>query len=294
MTKRLVLTLIVVLGICVDSYSQLVIGKSAGQIITEKAVCRSVIVIKQSYQVKNKKNGKVYGRNGRSEFGHFYSLGVKTEAGLVLTEGALKPWMYDTAYKKVEENYEPVVSLTEIRDIEVEGNVKFKQLPLKIDRNQPEGVWIANSDSIVPYAMELDNAVGSKDGWLIWYVAQKDLDTTPEGKVVVKTISKKVDISGNGEDMDIESPDGGNNILGAIYVCPTYLGGGHIAYKLCGVAIKNDSQWKLRIPFVNYTFEKTSKEKVVEPAIPQTEVSDETEQEDVELTPIEKGKKRKK
>ena len=294
MTKRLVLTLIVVLGICVDSYSQLVIGKSAGQIITEKAVCGSVIVIKQSYQVKNKKNGKVYGRNGRSEFGHFYSLGVKTEAGLVLTEGALKPWMYDTAYKKVEENYEPVISLTEVRDIEGDGKVKFRQLPLKIDRNQPEGVWIANNDSIVPYAMELDNAAGSKDGWLIWYVAQKDLDTAPEGKVVLNTISKKVDISSNGEEIDIESPDGGNNILGAIYVCPVYLGGGHIAYKLGGVAIKNESQWKLRIPFINYTPEKTSKENAVEQNDPQTEVSDEKEQEDVELTPIEKGKKRKK
>lgn len=293
MTKKLVLTLVAVLSIFTDSNSQIVIGKSAGQLITENAVCGSVVVVKQSYQVKNKKNGKVYGRNGRSDFGHFYSLGVKTEAGLVLTDGALKPWLFDTAYKKVEGDYEPVISLTEVRDVEDGGNNKFTQNPLKLDRNQPEGVWIANNNNIVPNAMELDITEGNKDGWLIWYIAQKDLDTDSDGKIGLKTISKKVEISGNGEELEIETPDSGSNVLGAIYTCPVYIGGGHVAYKLVGVAVKNEKQWKLRMPFIGFSFEKKSTEKATEQVNPKTDL-EEKEQEEVELTPIEKGKKNKK
>ena len=193
--KRIVVVLFAFLGIFTESYSQLVIGKSAGQVITECAVSGSVVIVKQSYQVKNKKNGKVYGRNGRSDFGHFYSIGVKTDAGLVLTDGALKPWLFDIAYNKVENNYEPVISLTEIREVEDNGNVKFTQKPLKLDRNQPEGLWIANNDEIAPNSMELDLTDGTKDGWLIWYMSQSDLDNNAEGVVSLKTISKKIEIS---------------------------------------------------------------------------------------------------
>lgn len=277
-----------------ESYSQIVIGKSAGQIITESAIGGSVIIVKQSYQVKNKKSGKVYGRNGRSDFGHFYSLGVKTEAGLVLTDGALKPWLYDSAFKKVENDYEPVISLTEIREVEDSGNVKFTQKPLKLDRNQPEGLWIANNSDIAPNSMELDQTDGNKDGWLIWYIAQKDLDSTAEGEINLKTVSKKVEMSGNGEELDIESPDGGNNVIGAIFVYPTYRGGGHVVYKLVGMAVKDEKQWKLRMPFAAFSFEKKDNGKEVEQAPKETEVTENKEQENVELTPIEKGKNSKK
>lgn len=291
--KRIIFIIAIILGIFTDGYSQLVIGKSAGQIITENAVKGSVVIVRQSYQVKNKKTGKIYGRNGRSDFGHFYSIGLKTDAGLVLTDGALKPWLFDTAFKKVEDEYEPIISLTEIRDIEDSGNVKFTQCPLKLDRNQPEGVWIANNNKIMPNAMELDLTDGTKDGWLIWYLAPKNLDDTPDSKISLQIVSKKVELSGSVE-QDLDSPNGGSNVLGAIYVCPAYLGGGHVTYKLVGVAVKNDKQWKLQMPFTAFSFDKKSVTSDSEYETPKAEDANEEKQGDVELTPIEKGKKKSK
>lgn len=292
--KRIFIVLFAFVCTFTGSYSQIVIGKSAGQVITECAVSGSVVIVKQSYQVKNKKSAKVYGRNGRSDFGHCYSLGVKTEAGLVLTDCALKPWLFDPAFKKVENDYDPVISLTEIREVEDSGSVKFTQNPLKLDRNQPEGLWIANNNDIAPKFMELDHTEGSKDGWLIWYIAQKDLDNTADGKITLKTISKKVETSSNGgEECDIESPDGGCNVLGAIFVYPTYPGGGHVTYKLVGMAVKKEKEWKLRMPFVTFSFEKKGSEEVEQP-VAETEKKEDKAQEEVELTPIEKEKTSKK
>ena len=258
--------------------------------VVKNAINGSIVVVKQSYQVKHKKNGKVYGRNGRKDFGHYYSIGVKTEAGLVLTDGALKPWLYDSAFKKVEQEYEPVISLTEVRDVESDGQTKFSQYPLKMTRQQPEGLWIANAENMDSNAMEIDQEEGEKDGWLIWFTAKKDLDANPEIGITIQTINKKMGIKAGSEDFDINAPEGGDLLLGGIYVCPTYLGGGHVVYRLVGMTAKEEKQWKLRAPFMEYFFERdqADQQQQDEPAVEEAE-----QEQEVELTPIAQDKKKK-
>lgn len=257
-----------------------------------KSIKGSVVVVRQSYQVRNRKTGKVYGRNGRADFGHHYSLGIRTEAGLVLTDGAIKPWEYDPSFKKVAQDYEPVISLTEIRDVESDGDVKFKQCPLQLERPQPDGAWIANAKDIVPQAIEIDLSGGNKDGWLIWFTAKKNLDNTPESEIAIRANSKKIE-AGNGDE-DVNYTSDSDMVLGGMYICPIYLGGGHIINKLVGIVVKDDKQWKLRTPFVDFFIEKPSDNQSTKEETPSIEETENTESEEMELTPIEKDKKESK
>lgn len=284
--------ILILLFITTKIFAQLEIGSltTSGQKITENAIKGSISIIKQSYQVKNKKNGKSYGRNGRKDFGHTFSITIKTNAGLVLNDLALKPWLYDNAFKKVENDYEPFISLTEIRDIEEGEGTDYSQCPLKMIRNQPDGIWIANSEKIAPNSMEVDKEEGIKDGWMIWYISKQDLDSVPGAKISIQSANKKIEIKKGAEDMDIGNPIGTGTILGGIYVSPHYKGGGHVSYQLVGVAIKEENQWKLRTPFIDYMFEQgtTSQDTTSKPG----DSEDDNTQDDIELTPI--GKKEKK
>ena len=269
--------------------------QSNNETLVKKALIGSIVVVKQSYQVKNKNTGKVYGRNGKKEFGQNYSIGVKTEAGLVLTDAALKPWLDDNAFKKVEDTYEPFISLTEIRDISSEGNDKFVQCPLQMGRQQPNGVWIANAGDVAHNAMEIDTEDGNKEGCLIWCVALDNLDKDAKAKISLQTVSKAIDLGGG--EISIDSPGDADTTLGAIYVCPAFLGGGHVAYRLVGLAAKEDNSWKLCMPFVGYSYDKSTTVEEQPHDAPNTgdDVTEiPQEDEDVELTPIEGNKKKKK
>lgn len=274
--------------------AQLSIGKSAGQIITENAVKGSVVIVKQSYQVKSKKNGKVFGRNGKKEFGQHFSIGVITENGLVLTEASLKPWIDDKAFKSVEDNYEPFISLTEIRAMEGKEQLKYVQCPLQIGNQQPNGIWIAQTNNSSNNSMEIDPEEGNKDGWLIWYTSKESLYSNSESSVSIQTINKKLDI--NGGDIEIGGPSNSELLLGGIYVTPIYLGGGHISFKLVGIAIKENDKWTLRTPFIGYSNEKTIavQEEQLQETVQQEEEKTEESQEEIELTPVAQDKKTKK
>ena len=291
--------LFILLIFSIQSYAQIEIGSltTSGQKITEGAIEESAFVIKQFYQVKNKKNGKIFGRNGRKDFGHSYSVGVKTEAGLVMTDMAIKPWLYDDAFQKVKKDYEPFVSLTETRDVRNSSEKPFGQCPLKIGGQQLDGVWIANTATVGPNEMGIDVDDGVKDGWFVWLIAKKDLETDESATIVLHTSNKKIEIKAESEDLDIDIPSGSDLVLGGFYVCPSFIGGGRVAYKLDGIAIKDENKWKLRTPFVGFQFNRSSESqedaKKSQPNEQKHDIQD--DEEDLGLTPIdEKAKKQKK
>lgn len=305
--KKYIVTLLIVLLASETIYAQLLgsleidplkisVSATPDSLII-KALKGSPVIIKQSYQVKNKKTGKIYGRSGRKDFGHNYTIGVKTEYGLVLTNDALKPWQFDDAYKKVEQEYEPAISLTEIRNVDSDKKTKFSQSPLKISRQELQNVWLANLADIQPNSMEIDLESGQKDGCLIWFISKKEVEINDTTPIVILSVSKKIEI-GKCSDIEIDSPSNKDHIIGGIYVCPTYLGGGHVTYKLVGIAVKDDDKWKLLTPFVGFSYDKPSASELEQPKedgnsekTPEEGVHE--DQQDIELTPIDEGKKKK-
>lgn len=271
-----------------SAHGQLSVIKLQSSALVENALDGSVVVVRQSYRVKDKKTGKPYGQNGRAYFGHTYSIGVKTSSGLILTDAALKPWLHDPAYKKVMDAYDPVVSLTEIRVVRNNENPDYVQCPLRIHGTQPDGLWIADTDSTSSSDMEIDVTSGKKEGWIIWYVAKQDLEQSPLSNISLQISNKVYDVK-FGEDQDVDNPIGGNKIIGGLYVCPYYSGGGHINFRLVGMMVRDDNKWKLHTPFVDMNIDQplsASEDDVDNP-------SDESEDE-LNLTPIDDSKKKSK
>lgn len=276
-------------------FAQLSIRKPSGQVMVEKSIDGSIVLVKQSYQVKSKKTGKIYGRSGRKDFGHSFSIAIKSEHGFLLTEKGLKPWLYDESFKKVENDYEPVISMTEIREISTES--KFIQCPMKIQSQQPaEGIWIANiADSLNTDKLEIDNENGVKDGWLIWFYSPKDSKADELGAVSLQSVNKKIDVKDD-KSIDIDEPANSNHVLGGVYVCPYFIGGGHIVYKFVGMVVKIENKWKLQIPFVGMSHENSSVEPDEKPQEEPNveEPAQEKDDQDIDLTPVEQPKDKKK
>ncbi len=266
------------------------IVKSTGQKITESAIQGSCVVVRQSYQIKNKKTGIVYGRNGHDEFGKIYSIGVKTDAGLVLIEKAIKPWLYDIDFKKVEDDYDPLIFLTEVGEIVSDAKVSYSACPISIGRQQPNGAWVANASVSSPNYLSIDSDLGQKDGWLVWYTAD-NINSNDSTALSIQSFNRKVEANEEGTDIDIDAPVGAGAPIGGIYVCPFYEGNGRVVYKLTGIIIPNNNKWVLRTPFVGYSYEKFSSDNTESP---QTKSLEDAVQdtESLDLTPIQDDSKK--
>ena len=269
--------------------------------IASKATFTSVAIIKQSYQIKDKKKGQVFGRDGRNDFGHSYSLAIKTEAGLILTDIALQPWLYDEDFKKVEKDYEPIISLTEMRNIHSDGNVKFKQTPLKIGQEQPNGIWLATTEDPFENSLAIDAEDGQKDGCIIWFCVNQNIDKNPNAKVFLKTSQIKMDVKESRNYSTVGPPAGQELVLGGIFVRPVFLGSGQVIYKLVGVATKDENDWRLCTPFVGFVNNLAPKKEKVEKSAESIEETKRKEaipegeniEKELELTPIKQNKKKK-
>ena len=281
-----VICVIVVLLYVITLNAQIYV-KSTGQAMVEKAVEESFVVVKQSYQLKDKKTGKIFGKNGRSDFGHSYSLGVKTCMGLVITDDALKPWNTDKDFKKVGDSYEPIISLTEARPLVGKEKLSYVQCPLHIGSTQPDGLWIADTGKNEPNSMEIDNSSGKKEGWIVWLTAKQSLEDNPDVSFTLQTLSKEIEVNEN-KDLEIDSFNSNDYILGGVYVCPVYSGGGHVSFQLVGMTIKDGDKWKLRTSFVGMAIDapSTSTNQGVD--------GSDNNEEDLNLTPIEQEKKKSK
>lgn len=262
--KRIVIILLSMMALLQSGAQKIV--KSTGQKITESAILGSCVVVKQSYQIKNKKTGIVYGRNGRDEFGKSYSIGVKTDAGLVLIEKAIKPWLYDVDFKKVKDDYDPLIFLTEVGEIVSDAKVSYSACPISIGHQQPNGAWVANVSVNSPNILGIDTELGQKDGWLVWYTAD-NINSNDSTALSVQSVNRKIEANEEGVDIDVEAPIGAGTPVGGIYVCPFYEGNGRVVYKLTGIIIQNDNKWVLRTPFVGYFYEKSSSENTESPQV---------------------------
>lgn len=286
--KRTVIILLAMMALLPLSAQKIV--KSTGQKITESAIQGSCVVVRQSYQIKNKKTGIVYGRNGRDEFGKSYSIGVKTDAGLVLIEKAIKPWLYDADFKKVEDDYDPLIFLTEMGEIDAEANVSYSACPISIGRQQPNGAWVAGTSINSSNILGIDTELGQKDGWLVWYTAD-NINSNDSTALSVQSVNRKIEANEEGSDIDVEAPVGAGTPVGGIYVCPFYEGNGRVVYKLTGIVIQIDNKWVLRTPFVGYSYEKLSSENAESPKAEGEDSADQNT-DSLDLTPIRDGSKK--
>lgn len=264
-----------------------ILVQSTEQEIIEKAVKPGLFMVKQSFQICNKKTGELYGLNGKKEFGIQYSIGVKIPDGICLPEKAVHPWIYNNKYDKYKEEYTPRFYQSAFS--ELGEQIKFDTLDYVYAKQKilvDTLLYSISSKTFDGKGFVLDYTTGKKEGWLVWLTANKDANFEQNADIYYTIYRKTLNIDNKNNILVTDQPNIGEQcFLGGIYVVPTYTEVGIIEFRLCGILVPNENKWKVYCPFIGWDKNKQSTQP--------SDMSDIKDDSFSELTPVGNDNKRK-
>jgi hypothetical protein len=255
------------------------------------AIKSGLFVSRQSFQIYDEATGDIFGRNGKEEFGVQYSLGVKVPNGFVLSDKAVCPWKYDNGFFKYRDKYNPIsykASYTGLDKVEYDS---LSYSLTKMDELVDSTLYRFDSDTFHGDGFILDSSTGDKSGWVVWITSADNADFETAPNISYSVFKKAVKIERQLQTIDIEKPSTVQNVIGGIYIVPSFYKIGVIELRLSGILAQNGEKWQLIFPFVDEKAQKHETKKVSE-----TEQKPDTTNNDdnSELTPINKSKKKTK
>lgn len=240
-------------------------------VILKKMIKSGLFISKQSFQIYDKENDNLFGLNGKKEFGIQYSVGVKIPDGLLLTDRAVRPWLYDPKYEKYKEKYEPV--FFQAMYAEIGDKLHYRTLKYKLSEQQvllSGGLYRFFSTCFDGKGFVLEKTEGAKSGWLVWITCKKNADLDHSTGLDYIIHKKEVIVDKRKCTFSIEGPETADNVLLGIYIVPVCSQIGVLEFRLCGIVVPDDKAWKLCCPFAEENncekVESKSQEKVEEPA----------------------------
>lgn len=224
--------------------------KTPAQQMVENAVKPTLVFICSSFQIRNNETGMLYGLNGQKEFGEQVSYGIKTRGGIFLNDYAVFPWKYNEKFPKYSNEYSPVLSSMQYSEIKDSAN--YDSLDINITELQvlnDSSFFYSDSKTFDGEGLIIDNTLGEKNGWLLWITIQKDVDVKKSTNINMITQQKNIEISKKGDSFVIAPPKTTYNIIGGVYVIPSYRKIGSVDFYIAGVLTYKEKEWKLLCPF---------------------------------------------
>lgn len=212
------------------------------QSIVEQAVKDGIIIINQSYNLKNDEN-KYFGRNDDSDFGNSISLGLLYNGDVILNDMAMNPQNYDSLYlTKYKNKYDAVNSETKYRTL---NDKKYKTL--KIQKSQLKTLekgclYQYTGSDFNDKGFVIDDKDGIKDGWLVWVMANIN-DDVDDIKIV--PVRAEFDFDQENTLYEVKQIETDKTILGGFFVKQVVSGVGKITFKLAGVLVSEGDKWSV-------------------------------------------------
>lgn len=272
--KKLIFIISAVLS-CIGIQAQLPLltpGKIAGQDMTCKALESTLLVTKTNYRLKDKADGKFYGRDGNPDFGFGYGVAVKTEDGVMALSSCLMPWTDDNNFQKISDKYDAVLSSVEICGL---GNKDFTPIekPALLD-----GIYqIIDPQSKGGLTIGTQN--GEVNGWCVWVTAQSNGNNSSLSDLKCQANTKTIEIGDTTKSVDAGNPPSGCEVLGGIYVVPEYIEGGIIRFNIMGLLDKTFDKWNIILPFKSGRIEKSK-----------DVLTNQSQDSEINITPVEEKK----
>lgn len=247
---RIVIVILALLLGMGRSYGQFTFVSNNQQIVRE-AVEKGFFMSKQSFQICDRESGELFGLNGKKEFGIQYTIGVKVSGGYVLTDMAVRPWVYNSKFDKYKDKYDPV--FYEAMYSELGGKPKYEPLDYSLTNQEEltdEALYLFSSGTFNQTGFVVDTDAGEKNGWVVWFIAKKDADFEKSVDINYTIFRQDIKVGEGQEFSDIEMPTTEQTVMGGVYVVPYYPNAGVIEFRLCGFIAKVDNSWKIICPFV--------------------------------------------
>ena len=215
-----------------------------------RAIIPELSVVRQQYRLEQ--NGDYYGKNNKSFYGESYSLAVKISGGTLFLADVVEPWKYDTDYARdnASGNYKPALFWTYQRPID---EATYKTVNLEIlgssdfvkPMNEEKSLYL-HTDAISDFGLSIDNAEGSKQGYMIWAYSKTNVQ---DSAMVVDLLPSPFAIEAKADSTLIQmAPSAHEKIIGGVYVTPKIEKGGRVQYMLSGIAVRNGIEgWSLQL-----------------------------------------------
>lgn len=289
MNKKFLFVAIAMFGMAFNANAQFSLGKPAGDVIIEKALTGSIVIVEQKYQLKEVKTGDLYGRGGNDEFGTVYGIGVMTKNGLIVNDEVAHPWNYDDDFKQYSENkkYAPVLFTTSIKACR---QTEFTE----IETNKENLKEVDDRFFVFPQAnkkmgLAISDTTNTVDGWMVWATipSGSDLNATTELKQMI-VYKKQFELKNN--EFKVESPQSLDKVKIGFFTVPCLTETGTISFEICGVIYKKDADWMYVPVTKSWDVDNEGSSATVDPK--KNKEKDKDGKTD-ELTPSGKGEKKK-
>lgn len=244
--KRIIILFVTVV-LMTNSYAQLTTRKSTATQWVENAVNSAFFLSRQSFQVRDKKTGELYGLNNKDEFGTEISLGIKVKNGYVLTDNAIRPWEYNDKFEKYKDGYTPVPYSSQYS--EFADDMKYDSLDItesNINELLSSTLYLVTSNCLSNKGLSIDYTKGEKIGWVVWACTDNDLNKNTKLQLTCYSMTVEASDTGN---IDIDTPDN-KKILGGIYVIPVNTDIGEMEFRISGIMVEIAGKWNIRFPFI--------------------------------------------
>lgn len=271
--------------IALNIYCQINFGKLGTDVLVDNSVKGGISIIKSEYQLKNKKDGSLYGRGGKDVYNVVYQVGINLPTGIMVMNDIRTPWETDKDFDKYRNNesYEPVLKTIKVYSKVNTDSVINRELAL-------DTKIICNADSSAFLVMDtksgnqfitrvVTNQI--KDSWILWFAVDKGQKLIGFENLTFNTVYQRQEEEINGK--IVRTPLGSDILLCGILLAPHITGIGKIELHLAGIINKDSNNWKLNsLPnnFINMTDDISTE------AVSKDTVDD-------ELTPIESKNKAK-
>lgn len=213
--------------------------KSSESLLVERSVRDGLIVFSQEYQLEDTLTHKRYSLDNQRYFGKLTSFAVLTDNGILSSPRILQPWESDENFIRYKNsNYKPVVSMTSAMSVsdttwrETSLLVPSTTLPLK------DSTWCFLRDSTLNQGFICDTLESEEDGWLVWMMAG---GTNDKENLSLETVRYKYVEESN--DKAIQALSG--NVIGGVFITPSYERVGQIIFKLKGILTPCEDGWRL-------------------------------------------------
>ena len=235
--------------------SQAQLPSTENQMISE-SVKGSLLVMQQSYKVKDRNAELYYGFNGRDEFGHTNTVAVRLKDGLCYTADFVRPWENDANFTRYQAGFVPVYAGAQFKyaDDSIMRGFPFDSAGCR--RTESALVYTTPKTPFDAQGLERDTVAGNKRGWLLWVVSDDTVRPTDSIQIVVRACNLTATDTvlyhkvNQPKQQLVFSSQPFANILGGVFVTPQHTALGEVRFVLTGVMVRNGSEWQVATPFI--------------------------------------------
>lgn len=222
-----------------------VLKKTVGQNLVEDAVGRGFVVVRRDYQLVDS-TGARFGWEGNEEFSSSFSVGIRTEEGLLVGEEYAMPWEGDSNYANFRDlPYRPDATTARWHEA---GTVDHNYVQNPAPDSLAEGLYLVRE---LREGFPVDHTPGTKQGLLVLFLAGAEVDDGPvkEFSFHMSARTFTVDSVPTAQWID-PLPKTGKRVIGGVFVCQE-IGYGSVRLRLAGVLQQRSGRWVLVTPFVD-------------------------------------------